>query len=96
LEFLRKKPKQNCNKNIDNFLIRSTNNKKNNNYLNFYDFKNNFINKKATNYFGKTLNLIDKCNKFNKSNKISKNSILSNLNIKNNSIYNHTNKSNRK
>ena len=78
---------------MDNILIRSKNNKKNNYYLNIYDFKNNFINKKTTNYFGKTLNLINKQNKFNKSNKIPKNLMSFNLNKNNNSIFNN-NKSN--
>ena len=78
----KKKPKKNYDKIIDNILIRSTNNKENNNYLNIY--KNSFINNKTTNYFGKTLNLINKQNKFNKSNKIPKNSTSFNLNKNNN------------
>jgi len=84
----KKKPKQNYDKIIDNILIRSTNNKENNNYLNIYNSKNSFINNKTTNYFGKTLNLLNKQNIFNKSNKIPKNSTLN----KNNN--NNINKSN--
>ena len=66
----KKKPKQNCNKIIDNILIRSTNNKENNKNLNIYDFKNNFINKKKKQQIILEKLLIQQINKINLINQI--------------------------
>jgi len=90
---VKKKPKENYDKIIDNILTRSKINKENINSINICDFKNNFVNKKSTNYFGKTTKLINKQNKFNKSNKIPKNlgRIETSLNLSRN---NNNNKSN--